>query len=905
MPPRGRKRGSGHGGARESPPEGNNIGRGGALDIERLEIGQDSHRADTGSGSGGGRGGSFRGRGGSDLERGGGRGRGDGGGRGGSGGGPGSYRDRVVGDRGRGGSFGRRGGGPAAPRVLAPNPAPTTGAPGPKIAPGVVTIGVRRPGARGTLGRPLTVTTNNFALTIPQATIHHYDVDIKGTDKEMPARFNQDLILILQTRIAPAVFTPRVAYDGRKNIFASRELTLSAMLMNIDISTGAMYTPGPMIPICQAIIGNPSANALVPDQGLNDRDRLTLQRFLANVRFTTSHKDKNGRVSDRPQGLKKITNLSAANYKFKLSDGNETTVAQYFRTLGVQLRYPDYVCIETGKGAAFPIELCSIIPGQMMRRQVPSHLTKNFLDFSTKRPDQRLESIMAGHSVLQYGQSEYMRQFGMTVSQSPESCLARVLPTPTLNCGPGSRLKQITPANGSWNMQHQKLFKPATVTEWALVVYDGRNIRQPEVDAIIMGLKSQADLLGIKEFNSDPPVSFPPAQSLSVHRHLQAAGAQVFQQTNAPPNLIVVVMPDNCGDLYQAVKHFGDVKRGVATQCLIGYKAKKGSPQYYANVILKINSKLGGTNNILSPTTHKFLSNVANPAMIIGSKIMHPASGAYGRPSFPAVVGSLDSHATHYAAVSGPQVSRVGVIVDLENMIYELISRHAWWKAHQEYKESVYPKRIVFYRGGVPAGQFIDVIKHELKAIKDACKRHGINPSITIIVVGKLHHERFFPTHGMGDQSGNCPAGTVIDNVVGHASLNLSACWSKTDDCWQPHLFDFYLQSHSPSVGTSRSALYSVLHDENNFTQDDLQTFTFALCHLNARATRSISVPAPLHYADIVSRRSKIHFDPSVNYASIDDEVATTSAGDPSANTKFKDLYKPTHESMRFKMYFM
>ena len=79
---------------------------------------------------------------------------------------------------------------------------------------------------------------------------------------------------------------------------------------------------------------------------ISDRDRPSLQRFFANVRFTTTHKNKNGSVSDKPQGLKKISNLSAANYRFSLSDGNETTVAQYFQSLGVRLQYPNYVCIE-------------------------------------------------------------------------------------------------------------------------------------------------------------------------------------------------------------------------------------------------------------------------------------------------------------------------------------------------------------------------------------------------------------------------------------------------------------------------------------------------------------------------------------------------------------------------------
>ncbi|KAF8603575.1 Piwi-domain-containing protein [Ceratobasidium sp. AG-I] len=825
----------------------------------------------------------------------------------------------------------------------------------------------------------------------------------------MPARFNQDLIRILQERIAPNTFTPRVVYDGRKNItiirkvrfgwgglwarfgvtmsppregerppkvyqvtlrkvatisptpldrhqrgleswgnmvstaltaisvvvrmepimryphnsrsfftdiesrgigggidlwrgyFQSVRMGVRTMLMNIDISTGVMYTPGPMIPICQAILENSSTDALVPGQGLNDHDRLSLQRFFTNVWFTTSFKDKNGRVSDRPQGLKKITNLSAANYKFKLSDGKETTVAQYFRTLGVQLQYPNYVCIETGKGAAFPIELCSIIPGQMMRRQVPSHLTEDILGFSKMRPDQRLHSIIAGHSVLRYDQSEYMHQFGMTVSQTPELCSARVLPAPALNYGPGSRSKQLTPANGSWNMRHQKLYKPASVTGWAVVVYDNRNIQQPEVDHIVHELKEQADRLGFKEFSSDPPVSFPPVQALDVHKHLQAAGAQVFQQTKAPPNLIVVVLPEYAADLYQAVKHFGDVKQGVATQCLVGLKAKRGGNQYYTNVLLKINVKLGGTNNILDPATHAFLSDVANPVMILGSKIMHPAPGAYGRPSFPAVVSSLDSHATRYAAVSGPQESRVGMIMNLENMIYELISRHAWWKAHQEYQELIYPKRLVFYRSGVSEGQFAHVLQYELSAIKAACKRHNINPTITILVVGRRHHVRFFPTHGMEDQSGNCPLGTVVDDVVGHSTE-----------------FDFYLQSHSVSGGTARSAHYSVLYDENKFTQDSLQTLTFALCHLNARTTRSMSIPAPLHYADTVTWRVRFHFDPSVNYISIDDEAFTSEGSFPAVEgspstigrassilERYKSLYQPLHDSMRYMMFFM
>ena len=130
------------------------------------------------------------------------------------------------------------------------------------------------------------------------------------------------------------------------------------------------------------------------------------------------------------------------------------------------------------------------------------------------------------------------------------------------------------------------------------------------------------------------------------------------------------------------------------------------------------------------------------------------------------------------------------------------------------------PKRIVFYRDGVSEGQFKQVLEKELPLIQGwsgmlsanvyrlliqdssgACKELGISPTITIIIVGKRHHVRFFPAPNVADRSGNCPAGTVVDRDVVH-----------------PTEFDFYLQSHGGLLGTSRPAHYSVLYDENKFS---------------------------------------------------------------------------------------
>jgi len=150
-----------------------------------------------------------------------------------------------------------------------------------------------------------------------------------------------------------------------------------------------------------------------------------------------------------------------------------------------------------------------------------------------------------------------------------------------------------------------------------------------------------------------------------------------------------------------------------------------------------------------------------------------------------------------------------------------MITKFIDYRANFEKKQTNQaPKRIIFYRDGVSEGQFKQVLDKELPLVQGqsgtpsadmyrlltqgssaACKEVGISPKITIIIVGKRHHVRFFPAPNVADRSGNCPAGTVVDRDVVH-----------------PTEFDFYLQSHGGLLGTSRPAHYSVLHDENGFS---------------------------------------------------------------------------------------
>ncbi|KAH9006795.1 Piwi domain-containing protein [Lactarius hatsudake] len=227
------------------------------------------------------------------------------------------------------------------------------------------------------------------------------------------------------------------------------------------------------------------------------------------------------------------------------------------------------------------------------------------------------------------------------------------------------------------------------------------------------------------------------------------------------------------------------------------------------------------------------------------------------------------------------QTSRQDFIDAMESMSTYVLSQY-------KLNTGKYPKRILFYRDGVSEGQFATVIQDELPLIRSACKKLGFNPTITFIVVGKRHHVRFFPRFkSESDRSGNCFAGTVVDS-----------------DIVNPVGYDFYLQSHGGLLGTSRPAHYNVLIDENRFTADDLQSITYALCHVYARATRSVSVPAPVYYATIVCARSKHHFDPQLGLDLTISETATNTTEAATTSERFRQAFKPTHERQKKLMYF-
>ncbi|KIO29135.1 hypothetical protein M407DRAFT_21707 [Tulasnella calospora MUT 4182] len=669
-----------------------------------------------------------------------------------------------------------------------------------------------------------------------------------------------------------------------RGFFQSVRPAIGKMVINVDISSAAFYKSGPLIKVCLEYLGrSPEGDPVqfLSANRLDARTRRDLLKFIRNLNVRTQ---RNGEA--RVRAIKDINEKGADTLMFSTDDGGSMSVQAWFRKeTGRPLRYPSLL----SKTAWVPLELCDVVPGQFYRKTLTPDQTKHMVEFSTLRPDARLRNIRNGLQQLSYGNSAYLQDFGINVDANPMTIKGRILPTPTLVYG---RNSTIMPRDGQWNMRDKMLYRPERITGCAILIYDGR-FRADNEKHLKDSLHAACQAVGIQGMPPDPPILRKNATGGQYWNHIKELGILHKQVKGTMPNLIIVVLPDfGNEDIYVRIKNAGDIRIGVATQCLKSMKCVKGNMQYYANVCLKINAKLGGINVIPRRDSVGFVRDVADPTMIIGADVMHPGPGQSVRPSYAAVVGSVDTEISKYIAVSRAQGCRVEMIEDLADMVAHIIRKYMQYRKDVEKSANPAPRRILFYRDGISEGmgQFRECKEVEVSAIFKACDRVGIpRPKLTFIVVGKRHHVRFFPPPGgSSDRSGNAPAGLVIDREI-----------------TSPVEFDFYLQSHGGLLGTSRSAHYNVLVDQNGFMPDELQRLSFSLCHVYARATRSVSIVPPVYYADTVCARAKHHYDPDGAYGAASDSMSqvTTTAGADQVDT-MRRQYQPIHPNTGQHMYF-
>ncbi|KAL1959673.1 hypothetical protein VTO42DRAFT_1259 [Malbranchea cinnamomea] len=677
--------------------------------------------------------------------------------------------------------------------------------------------------------------------------------------------------------------------EALKGYFMSVRPATGRLLLNVQVKHAAFYKPGRLEDAVTAF-GTTNLNLL--------------NRFLKRVRIRPIHlqqgaaiktifglanpqKDGKGQpnapmISKFGAGPKEVKFYRASGAQDK--QGKYVSVYDHFTQnykLKMNTKLPVINYGDHTSPKYLPLEACEIVVGQPCQSKLTPEQTAYMIEFAVKNPAENALSIVnKGTKIIGASpQCNMLNNMDITVGPNLIKITGRVLQPPEIHYSKNLRFR---PNAGSWNLLRVK--EMSKTVRWppfsVLYLYERDNPRErQQVGPAVELLRNVANNCGMgceKELAIVPyQISLDGVTEEELEEKVSEALDSAYNKV-AGSKMVLVLLPKQHSMLYNAIKCVADLKLGLPTVCAVSKKFIKlvRNESTFANIASKINMRLGGTNQTLPGLD--IISE--GKTMVVGIDVTHPSPGSTAKaPSVAAMVASVDCTLGQWPAILRVQrETRKEMVDDLTEM---LLSRLALW---QNRNRSL-PENILIYRDGVSEGQYQTVLNEELPRLREACKRaytpqatkNGI-PKLSIIVVGKRHNTRFYPTREEdADNSSNPQAGTVVDRGVTEARN-----------------WDFFLQAHTALHGTAKPAHYFVVLDEI-FRQkrhpkgpaDCLQELTHNMCYLFGRATKAVSVCPPAYYADLACERARCYLSKLYDPHSMTSESSSVSSA-PAVSTQ-------------------
>lgn len=275
---------------------------------------------------------------------------------------------------------------------------------------------------------------------------------------------------------------------------------------------------------------------------------------------------------------------------------------------------------------------------------------------------------------------------------------------------------------GGWNMANFRFNKPGQLKRWSfLAIRDGeaKSNSDFEMDDIHTAVDGLTKLLRSTGVNGG---AYSTGRELKLKDDSDLTLDKVFAMASKGFDLLLIVLPglkktENFNEeVYAYIKTLGDIKYGISTICVLGSKFKKNDPQYFGNVALKFNAKLGGINQIVEPSRLSFITE--DKTMLVGLDVTHPSHGSSeGCPSIAGMVASIDKYLGQWPATFGLQKSKQEMVSDVGSMLKTHLNH---WRILGHHTS--FPENIIVYRDGVSEGQYDDVLNIELPMLRQACK---------------------------------------------------------------------------------------------------------------------------------------------------------------------------------------
>ncbi|TBU37767.1 Piwi-domain-containing protein [Dichomitus squalens] len=669
--------------------------------------------------------------------------------------------------------------------------------------------------------------------------------------------------------------------EAFRGFFMSVRPMYKQLMVNINLCMTAFYVPGNLAWVM--IDFQRQTHGGMPDE------------FAEKLKVSTRHLGYTRLYTIR----RIVTEKSARQAKFYCEEfRGEITVEKFFkRKHNIDLRHhSDLPVIDVSnprsdKPTYLPVEICEIIPGQAYHGKLDPKQTAAMIKVACNPP------AFNGDVIVNQGFTDLglrpnapgatLAAFGISVDHEMQVVPYRRLPPPSISyrSGKGPQVR-----DAGWNILDVKLHVGGDMTNWAvLLVQEGRDYEfggsaDPALTAFLDAFRAKCRNIGISGADKRPKIMSVslPLPSRDTRNRSQAIRAirDVLEQNldlrqrSTKPSFVLVLLSAVDKYIYPGIKQLADVELGIHTVHMLLNKARDQRPnkqdQYFSNVVLKVNTKLGGVNHQLDENSMRWLKapgGRATKTMVMGIDVTHPSPLSLpGTPSIVAVVASIDDRFAQFPAslaLQKPDWNK-----DSKEMVESLtqltIERLQLYKKRNAGK---LPERILVFRDGVSEGQYEQVLRHELPRLQAAFKQISptvpYKPKLSIIVCGKRHHARFWPPDSAhATKNGNTRPGTVVDKGI-------------TD----VYDFDFYLQAHNGLQGHVKATHYVVVYDENKLDADTIQQGTHTVSYLYARATKAVSLVPAAYYADIACERGREYLNVLMNV----NEPRSSAAGPRSA----------------------
>jgi hypothetical protein len=444
-------------------------------------------------------------------------------------------------------------------------------------------------------------------------------------------------------KLAPGVVAMRGYFIGFRTC-------LAGLVLVSDMCSSVFLNGGPIMNVVAEMCGSNNVNTWAATLGngvLRPGEISRINTTLKNTKLKLIH-------LGYPKKFKSLGPPSNHQDSCFEKDDRRITVAEYFQEMcrtsplyrqhlrNGKLQFPGLPTINVGsvkKPVLIPMELVLVCHGQNFGQKCTGDMTASLIRHSAVLPNERFHSLLgsmtsSGSLLSTIRTDETAAAFGISdFEMEPMSVTGRLLPPPKL-----SYLNQQVEPNlsGAWNLPRSVKFvqnPPSPSNDGSykygvILVGQTRQGWEGVVNQFLQEFQKEAKNCSLKFHNGGPIL-----RSTGLHGQLTGHFERMM---NHGARFVLVIL---CGDHYCDVKYAAD-PLGLLTCCLRWKTVENPSRGKLPNILVKINSKLGGINHSISLANSHSLALFEQLCMLVGIDVSHPPPG--GGTSVAAVVGSLD-----------------------------------------------------------------------------------------------------------------------------------------------------------------------------------------------------------------------------------------------------------------------